>query len=324
MQPDEEFEPGQYVHLVVGNHGRLLDPRRTPVQLMDLDLESGMFTVQIKAFEDKGALWDIDFEEVHKFQFMKGEARATSGVLKKMERAVQTFDCPLHIEADIRKGEETLAVLKKYRQEVAHWLEEHSSFFAEGRQLPDPEQRKGDPFLWNDLQTFMSEKGLSEIESSFSRQFVSNPHSGELVKGHRIVMAELGLVSFVGKVVRKKGLFAGGWSKANRSKHILYRLAFTQSFLKCLGVEQLHLYRGMSSEAEINPPINNTFVSATLSAAVAQSHFEAGKGKRFTALQRQWVPLGRVFMTFYETEEMNDLYQEAEAVLLFDSHNPIF
>ena len=41
----------------------------------------------------------------------------------------------------------------------------------------------------------MTEKGLWDIEEAFAEQYVRNPNSGELVKGHAIVLAELGLVT---------------------------------------------------------------------------------------------------------------------------------
>lgn len=67
--PDTEFEPGELHHLCVGNEGRLLDFRRTPVRIEKLSHETGLATLQILAFEDRGALWDLPFEEVAMYQF---------------------------------------------------------------------------------------------------------------------------------------------------------------------------------------------------------------------------------------------------------------
>ncbi len=64
QEPDERFEPGELRHLVPGNHGRLLDPRRTPVTLTAVSLADGMFQVRIEAFEDAGATWRLPFEDV--------------------------------------------------------------------------------------------------------------------------------------------------------------------------------------------------------------------------------------------------------------------
>src|SRR5664279_2782326 len=53
-RPDSEFTRGEPRYLVVGNAARLLDARRTPVMITGLDLEEGLFEVEIKAFEDRG------------------------------------------------------------------------------------------------------------------------------------------------------------------------------------------------------------------------------------------------------------------------------
>lgn len=49
-----------------------------------------------------------------------------------------------------------------------------------------------------------------------------------MAKGHAIVLAEMGLCPYSGKVVRDRALFAGDGAKERRRAHILLRLAFTQ------------------------------------------------------------------------------------------------
>jgi hypothetical protein len=49
---------------------------------------------------------------------------------------------------------------------------------------------------------------------------VSNPYSGEFVKGHRIVLAELGLAEYRDRILRDERTLAGAWSKAARGAHI--------------------------------------------------------------------------------------------------------
>jgi hypothetical protein len=53
--PDSELLPGEPRHLVAGNRGRLLDPRRTPVHVTAVSPELGFFEVEIDAFEDARA-----------------------------------------------------------------------------------------------------------------------------------------------------------------------------------------------------------------------------------------------------------------------------
>jgi hypothetical protein len=71
-EPDSLYKPGAIGHLVVGNRGRLLDARRTPVAITGVDDASGLFDVEILAFEDAGAQWRVPFEEVSRFLGHRG------------------------------------------------------------------------------------------------------------------------------------------------------------------------------------------------------------------------------------------------------------
>jgi hypothetical protein len=322
--PDSEFEPGQYSHLVVGNHGRLLDPRRTPVGIVDMRTSLGMFLVQIEDFEDKGAIWKIPFEQVDRYQFAKAEKRNPEGVLADIRCSVERFSRPLRIASDPKKRATTAVRFRTLCAEVSSWIGSHSRFVSERRVLPDPQSREGDPALHDDLQALMTEWSLWEMEEAFARQFVSNPYSGELVKGHRIVLAELGMVSYEGKVTRDTGLFDGNWSRERRADHILVRRAFVQSVFRHLDQDHVLLYRGMSCPDRSRLPENLTFVSATFSLAVAKHHFDSGDEVSTGILYRQCVPIERLFMTYYETEQMNRTFAEAEAVLLYDEDSAAF
>jgi len=322
--PDSEFEPGEHKHLVVGNHGRLLDSRRTPVRIVDLREPVGMFLVRIEDFEDRGAIWEVPFEEVDRYQFAKGERRASRNVIAEIERSVARLDRPLRIACDSRMRAATAARFRALSAEVSAWIDSNSRFVAEGRALPDPESREGDPALYGDLQAIMAEWSLRDMEDAFARQFVSNPYAGELVKGHRIVLAELGLVPYEGKVVRDPELFNGDWSRERRADHILVRRAFVQAVFRHLGMHDVLLFRGISVAGRLRLPENLSFVSTSFSLAVAEAHFDSGEHGSTRVLYRQHVPLDRLFMTYYETEQMNRAFSEAEAVLLYDEDNIAF
>ena len=92
--------------------------------------------------------------------------------------------------------------------------------------------------------------------------------------------------------------------------------AFARVFGK-LGRQSVRLDRGLSSEGELRPPDNGTFVSATFDPAVAKAHFHSAGDESRGLLYRQTVPIERVFMTYLETRQMNESYREAEAVLLY-------
>jgi hypothetical protein len=321
--PDSEFEPGELHHLVEGNAGRLLDPRRTPVTIVGIRLEVGTFVVRLEAFEDAGARWEVPFEKVDRYQFARGGPRASSADVTRFREAVTRFDRPLSIPCFEEAQAETAEHLAESRRDAAEWLGGYSRFLAGGGGLPDPAAREGDPLLWKDLGDYMASKGLRDMEDAFARQYVSNPDSGELVKGHRIVIAELGMVAYEGKVVRDPGLFDGSWSRQRRAEHVVARLGFVRAAFSAVGHERLVLYRGISTEWPLHPPDNRTFVSATFSREVAMSLFESGSDLASRVLFRQAVPVERVFMTYVETAQMNAPFKEAEAVLLFSDDDVI-
>lgn len=322
---DTEFETGQLAHIAVGNQGRLLDPRRTPVSVVDILPSVGMFAVRIEDFEDKGAVWEIPFEDVSNYQFFKGSKRIHVDQLAEFTRLVERFDKTDKIECDPESKIATMRSLQTCCRKASSWLEAHSSFFAKNGGLPNPEERMGDNSLAKDLQKFLREKDLLELENDFAGQFVSNPYAGEIVKGHRIILAELDLVVYEGKIQRNPDLFSGKWSREHRKEHLLWRMSFVQSVFRKLGIAKVCLYRGMSYRGNLQPSRNQTFISATFSRTVAEGHLDAGNTdtEYSGVLFRQWVPIERLFMTYYETEQMNRVYKEAEAVLFYDEGSKI-
>ena len=154
--------------------------------------------------------------------------------------------------------------------------------------------------------------------------FVSNPRSGELVKGHAIVLAELGLCPYRGRIVRDAGLFAEPWSKERRARHVVVRLAFVHALWSILGEEGVVLYRGAATDGPLPEAGPSSFVSATFSGQVATAHFEGGPNTQTAVLWRQRLSPARLFMTFLETRAMNERFKEAEAVLIGDPANQAF
>ena len=269
MRPDSEFEEGAVYHLVAGNIARLLDPRLTPVRIVELRPATGMFVVRVEKFEDEGALWEVPFEDVSLFQFAKKSRRAAD--MSAIRDAIRRFDQPLQIARNLDALPATLARIR-----------------ASSGGLGD----------------------LTKMDAAFARQFASNPYSGEMVKGHRIVLAELGLVAYEGTIARDPQLLAGAWNRERRAEHIVRRLALVRSIYR----QPVRLYRGMHGTPD--PPRNHGFVSATFDVEVAKSQGEV--------LLEQLVPVERLFMTWRETPQLSERFQESEAVLLFDETNPVF
>lgn len=321
---DDAFEPGRLAHLVVGNSCRLLDPRRTPFTVVAVKSATGMFIARINDFEDRGATWEMPFEDVGKYQFAHGSKQADAATVQQFEDAVRKFDRPLVIPCEDHVRCETENEIDVARDEALRWIRTKSQFVSAGDALPNPATRRGSNMLCDDLMTYMAEHGLEAMERAVAEQYVRNPNSGEIITGHRIVIAEMGLAPFEGKIVRDPDTFAEDWSREKRRMHIVRRLAFLRALFQMLGLAHVTLFRGLNTTGAIEPPRNFAFTSATFDLAVAQSHFNVGEPDSTRALFRQRVPVERLFMTYLETSAMNEHYLEAEAVLLWDGGNSLF
>jgi hypothetical protein len=314
--PDTGFTPGALHHLVAGRHGRLLDPRRTPVQVRGLDLARGYFEVEILAFEDRGAHWLVPLEGVGDYQFAAGEDASAEDVEMMRARAA-ALGRPLAVPVDPLARDATLRRLADARTEAVHRLDGVS--FDLERLVRD---RRGDPAICALFADVMREHDVADLEAAFASTFVSNPHSGEVVKGHAIVVAELGLCPFTGTAVRDPALFDGRWSRDRRARHLIARMAFVQSLFARADVP---VYRGITvAVGPLPPPRRPSLVSASFSEDVAVAHFRAGPPTSTAVLVRQPLPRERLFMTFVETEAMSRTYREAEAVLVGDPDNRAF
>lgn len=323
MLPDTLFHPGNLKYIVPGNEGRLLDPRRTPLRVLNVKCPSGFFVVEILDFEDKGALWELPLERVDSCQFAQGSTEACKSDIELYSEIISRLDQPLIIPANQRQQTTSETRIASLRKDVGIWLENKSEFLVSGAPL-DFSSKDSSSVLWSDLKRYMEMEGLWDLEEAFAEQYVSNPNSGELVKGHRIVLAELGLVSFEGKKVRDLELFSGLWNKQRRADHILHRLAFVREVFEHLGHPSVVLYRGFSCQGQPKARENCSFISSTVSLDVAMSHFNNRDRSSTGVLLRQVVPIKRVFMTFLETAQLNQQYKEVEVVLLYDSSNKVF
>ena len=323
MLPDTCFNPGDLKYVVPGNECRLLDPRRTPLRVLEVKPASGFFIAEILDFEDKGGRWELPLECVDRCQFAQGSAEASRADVALYTDIILRLDQPLEIQADLSRRATSDASIASLRADIGAWLESESTFLRSGAPL-DFSGQTGNPTLWTDLKRYMTEEDLWDVEEAFAEQYVRKYYFGELVKGHRIVLAELGIVSFEGKQVRDPELFGGSWSKQRRADHILHRLAFVRELFERLGHSSVVLYRGFSCQGQPKAARNDTFISATFRLEVAMSHFNDRDRASTGVLLRESVPIERLFMSFLETAQMNHIYKEAEAVLLHDSANKVF
>jgi len=162
------------------------------------------------------------------------------------------------------------------------------------------------------------------MERAFSKTWVSNPSSGEIVKGHLIVIARLGLAPYDGLTIRDPATFSGEWSVERRSEHILTRIGFLRAVFSLAGIERVVLYRGLSFERPPEVRTTPTLLSGTFHRKVAEAWLDPDPTAFAVTMMRQPVPVERLFMTYLETEAMNSQFREGEAVLLDHPRGPLF
>jgi len=100
MLPDTYFHPGDLKYIVPGNEGRWLDPRRTPIRILEVKPASGFFIVEILDFEDKGARWEVQLESVDRCRFAQGSAEASQADSALYKETISRLNRQLEIAAE--------------------------------------------------------------------------------------------------------------------------------------------------------------------------------------------------------------------------------
>src|SRR5947209_7854125 len=220
----------------------------------------------------------------------RGMSDATGPVYESDPDAAALFNQPLAITAGAGARAETLRRVAAERERVREWLSAHGP-----GEPPDlalcVARRRGDGGLYALVEEYLSDRAVAELDRAFAETFVSNPASGELVKGHAIVLAELGLCPYQGKIARDPDLFAERRSKKRRAAHIVARLAFTHELWSILCSERVTVYRGAALEGTLPERSPASFVSATFSRELALEHFDGGPATETAILWRQDVPV---------------------------------
>ena len=319
--PDGEYVVGHLRHAVAGNQGRLRDARRTPLSITSVEPERGEIEVRIDAFEDRGARWRLPVWEISRIQFAACSPHASSDVLAALGRAAERFDRPLRVEASPAARGDTRHRIAQRRLAAREMLMGAVSSVDLAQLIAG---REGDTRLIALLEEFLSALDLLELDRQFCAAMVSNPHAGELIKGHAIVLAELGLCPFSGTVVRDAQLFSGRWSRERRAGHIIARLAFVGELWSTCVRQPLTLYRAAATEGPLPARDVASFVFCTFSSAVAEAHFAGGPLTTHAVMWRQTLSSDRLLMTFLETAAMNRQFKEAEAILIGDPANRAF
>ena len=323
--PDSEFERGSFEHIVVGNEGRALDYRRTPVRIREVRESSGLIILELLDFEDKGNTWEVPLEAVNSFQFAVGATRADAKSRDRYQTIADRLRKPLAVACDPNARSATIADLAEAEQDALRWLRLRATGLK-ARVRVDFSSPDGLDELYRDTVSYLRHYDLAENESRFAADYACKFHHSENVKAQRLVIAEMGLVPYEGTILREDRELEGRFSRPRRREYVLRRLGFVRALYKELRVETVLVYRGIHCVDLPTRPSNRTFVSSTTNLAVAESLAcfrepvnENKPGYKVGVLMSQRVPLERVFMTYMETAEMNSPYKESEVLLLYSA-----
>jgi len=318
MLSDDHFIDGEIKYLEVGNKCRLLDGRRTPGVIQSMDYESGHFRWEIMDFEDKGKTWDVTFESVDSFQFEKNVIVNTD--TGKIKSVISKLDKKISVPRATHKVETTEKKIEALMDSTNLWIQNESKFIYKMTELNRKDSNQLEQ-ISHDFLKYMESLELLALEKKTSELMVLNPNSGEWVKGLMIVMAELGLASYDGNMIRSEHIFTGMGDKATREKYILHRMAFIRCLFNQFNKSEITLFRGMSSEGTWFVP-KRTFLSMTFDSEVASefSDFKEDSRYKTSYMIKSSIDVKQIFMTYLETKEMNERYKEKEAII-FDTGN---
>src|SRR5262245_36673469 len=132
MLPDTCFQRGELKFVIPGNEARLLDPRRTPLRVLEVKTTSGFFVVEVLDFEDKGARWELPLEDIDQCQFAQGSSEATPADVALYRESISRLDLPLEIPADRSHRAASEIMISSFRERIGDWLERKSAFLKAG------------------------------------------------------------------------------------------------------------------------------------------------------------------------------------------------
>ena len=313
---DTNYIKGALTYLVEGNPCVLLDGRRTPGIIEKIDLDSGMFIWRIKDFEDEGKFWELPFEDIHLFQFLKDANQNEKSIVDRYESIIKEKQKKLDITIDPVIQKYTIKKIEQLKKKMIIWLDNESRYFKSNDTL-DWTKKKGNDLLSDDLKQYLKSINCLYLEDETTNQFCLNPYSGELIKGMCICLAEMGLVDYHGFEARKSSTFSGLYKKEIRKKYLLHRLSFMQALFEKANQKELTIFRGMTSEKPFKK-MNRPLLSTTAHLETAKAFFDDSinfKHKSAYIIKLN-VDVKSIFMTYLETNAFNRQYLEQEIILL--------
>ena len=326
IRPDTEFIKGILHFLVPGNKGRLLDARRTPVQVDKYLPESGLMHIKILKFEDKGSIWELPAEEIVDFQFEKNSVKLDDSQVNKIKKTIERLDSDLNIQANSKRLKKTNEQIGEAISKVLKWIEYNSSYLHKNNTL-DLNLKVGPMDLQADFAKYMQIHKLKDLDYRISQTWASQS-GGEIIKALQQTMAEMGLLNYYGKSLRDKSILKTIGTQTFMN-YVIHRLAFVRSFFSKIGINRLTLYRGMSSEKGWRPK-SKPWSSWTPILQIANCHadFEVcgvhQNKSTDSYLFKRTLPIEKIFMTYFETMGLNQQWKETEVIVIHDESDRKF
>lgn len=316
---DDEFVNGEVKYLVKKNQCRLLDGRRTPGYIEDYFEETAMFRWRIIDFEDKGSYWDLPAEDIKLFQILKNSKELDIENINRITEKINLLNKSIVIQADMIKKEITEKKINIVERNILNWFKYNSNQLLI-EQTMDLNSKEGNRKLIKDIKRYMKSIDMDVIEERTSSEIVLNPNS-EWLKGIKIILAKLGIVSYKNKILRDKKIFNNIGGEEMIIEYIINRIAYVRAYFKMLNIDEVILYRGMSTESEWMNCYEKSLTSWTFNLEVALSFADLDKNNKYKNgyVIKRTVPIENIFMTYLETESMNKQYKECEAILFFDN-----
>ena len=220
--PDADFAAGGLQHLAVGNDGRLLDARRTPVRItaIDVDARHGRARGAVRSRTPARAVADpLRGARALSVRAPRGARTPTSSSVRRARCAACAH--PITIEPSPSSAPRPAPASPRTRATLMARLDELDAPADprpahRGAHRRPGAARRSRPPCWPSTR-------VDDLDDAFAGAYVSNPWAGERVKGHAIVLAELGLARYRGPIVRDPAIFDGAGSSAARAEHLIVR-----------------------------------------------------------------------------------------------------
>jgi len=315
--PDSEYTLGHIRFIVEGNKGRYLDNRRTPGEIESVNEKHAIFYWRVGAFEDKGAIWELDFNEIENFQFEAGSREIGKRKIVQYEKTNKSY-CQRVI---INNNKDDLVKSNTAIKREIDIIKDRGYLKALSETKID-ELNSTKELIQMAINDYLQDNGLLAIDEKITRMIVSNPYSGEILKHLWFKLAKMGFVRYEN---RKLKVLDNLPKEKELESYIIKRIAFVRAMFGLTNIQEITTYRGMSSSCEwLCYPKAFSSWSFDFNVADDLAKIHDNNEVEIAYLMKRKTRINEVFMTSIETKQMNKLYDEKEILLFANPQNGIF